>query len=238
MDSYILPIVVALVIVIVVVIVVVRTKPPPNEGSDVVATINSKGHITPSGSDSPTHIITPSHTIVQIKKEKCTVPVSPTYSGFPFLVNVTPVFFTKSGQYGDMTWMITQPEYMDALFIFNDNASAFKAHSCNVGAGNGNIRPFQCKPYGKRSYIQVIGIPTGPGWSEKCIPQDAKDLIDDAIRKARALIEKNKFKQVYYNGSANQTKPPWGDKIIGSHTFRPSEEVKDYITEQLHNLAS
>jgi hypothetical protein len=67
---------------------------------------------------------------------------------------------------GDFTWMITQPAYADALFIFNDNEEEFRAHEghasgsgrCHRGGGNAAIRPYQCQ-----EPQRATGIPTGAG---------------------------------------------------------------------------
>src|SRR6516162_7862531 len=42
--------------------------------------------------------------------------------------SVRGLVFTGTGKLGDFAWMITQPEYQDALFIFNDNEDQFEAH--------------------------------------------------------------------------------------------------------------
>ena len=57
--------------------------------------------------------------------------------------------FAGRGRAGDFAWMIEQPEYADALFIFNDNEGEFRAHQrhapgarqCHAGGGNAVIRP-------------------------------------------------------------------------------------------------
>ena len=60
--------------------------------------------------------------------------------------------FGGGGKAGDFGWMIQQPEYDDALFIFNDNEEQFLAFrknpksgaGCARGGGNAIIRPYQC----------------------------------------------------------------------------------------------
>ena len=60
--------------------------------------------------------------------------------------------------------MIEQPEYADALFVFNDNEGEFRAHQghapgarrCHAGGGNAVIRPYQCE-----DPPRAAGIPTG-----------------------------------------------------------------------------
>ncbi|REJ76214.1 MAG: hypothetical protein DWQ47_11405 [Acidobacteria bacterium] len=43
-------------------------------------------------------------------------------------MEITGRVFKHSGEYGDFAWMIEQPEYADALFIFNDNEEQFLAY--------------------------------------------------------------------------------------------------------------
>src|SRR5229473_2159509 len=68
--------------------------------------------------------------------------------------------------YGDFGWMRSQTEYVDALFIFNDNEEQFLAHvsnpsdrsdfACGAGGGNARIRPWQCE-----TIPRSAGVPTG-----------------------------------------------------------------------------
>jgi hypothetical protein len=72
--------------------------------------------------------------------------------------------FKGSGQKGDFGWMIEQPEYAEALFVFNDNEEQFREQrkdpsspfGCTPGGGNAVIRPYQCE-----EPPRAAGIPTG-----------------------------------------------------------------------------
>ena len=64
--------------------------------------------------------------------------------------------FSGGGKSGDFGWMIEQPEYADALFVFNDNEEQFLAfrrnpkggYGCDRGGGNSSrhlVSPRLCK---------------------------------------------------------------------------------------------
>ena len=46
--------------------------------------------------------------------------------------------FAGGHEPGDFAWMITLPEYDDALFIFNDNEEEFHAHQSHA-PGSGRL---------------------------------------------------------------------------------------------------
>jgi hypothetical protein len=68
--------------------------------------------------------------------------------------------------------MIEQPDWADALFVFNDNEEQFRAYrrdpadprGCTRGGGNAAIRPYRCT-----EPPRAAGIPTGVGGAmEQC----------------------------------------------------------------------
>lgn len=153
------------------------------------------------------------------------VPPTPSKSG------VFPVQFKGGHQYGDLIWMVQQPEYADALFIFNDNQEQFldgvkgDPSGCSPGGGNGALRPWQCK-----TPPRATGIPTGSngaGYSELSGPTRA--VIDQALKKAQDFINQYHYQRVFYNADGP-------DGMIGSHIFTIGSDVKAYITRGLKAL--
>ncbi len=137
---------------------------------------------------------------------------------------------------GDFAWMLNQPQYDDAFFIFNDNEECFVAHrddpagvvGCTAGDGNAIIRPYQC------STCRVLGIPTGtlqPFQGYSALTPHVKALIDSAIGTIRQLIASNGNKRVFYSAADAQ-----GD--LGGHIFKTAPAVKQYIVQQIRTLGT
>ena len=148
-------------------------------------------------------------------------------------VQVIGSIFDGRDRDGDFTWMIEQPEYADALFIFNDNEELFRTHQrdpgdprgCARGGGNAAIRPYQCvEP------VRAAGIPTGVGGAGYPELTDAvRDVIDEAVAEVRALLASGAYARVFYSAE------PGGQ--LGSGIFVIDEDVKSYVVEHLRALA-
>ena len=66
--------------------------------------------------------------------------------------------YTKKDTFGDFNWMCNQVEYIDSLFIFNDNEENHNTH--NYGIGNAIIRKYN-KHNKTLSKPKSAGICTG-----------------------------------------------------------------------------
>ena len=124
-------------------------------------------------------------------------------------VVLTPSVFSHRETNGDFGWMIDQPRWRNALFIFNDNESQSQAflaqvasghiepssNGCQAGGGNAVIRPHQCQ-----ARRRAAGVPTGPGYAR--LTDHAKKQIDDAIAYVGELLASNKtLTEVIYSAS-------------------------------------
>ena len=58
--------------------------------------------------------------------------------------------FEGGGYEGDFTWMIEQPDYADALFVFNDNEEQFRAHQ-QTRTTRGDVRAERETPRSART---------------------------------------------------------------------------------------
>jgi hypothetical protein len=134
--------------------------------------------------------------------------------------------FTKTGQYGDFEWMSRQDTYKDSLFIFNDNEEDHA--TANPGGGNGVMRK-----YNKHSGLQVpksAGIPTGKnGQGYDSLTESIKDIIQSAIDEITELIQKHKYKHIYYSSDENG--------LLGSGIFTVHPDVKKFITQLILKLS-
>jgi hypothetical protein len=143
--------------------------------------------------------------------------------------------FGGGGKPGDFGWMIHQPHYDDALFIFNDNEAEFYAHhghapgsaKCHAGGGNAGIRPFQCQlPQ------RAAGIPTGAsgkGYSQ--LDDHVRSVIDDALQAIRDLVDTGRYGRLVYSAENAA-----GD--LGTGIFQVSDDVKRYIVDGLRQFAT
>ena len=152
-------------------------------------------------------------------------------------IRLVPSVFHKGGEEGDFSWMLRQPAYDDALFIYNDNASQSAAYlkqvadgsvdpsstACRPGAGNGAIRPYQCE-----DPPRAAGVPTGPDFDGLA---DEKRAIDDALEYVRTLLATGRYRQVIY--SADSANDPGR---LGHGTFAVPDDVLTYIPAQLKEI--
>jgi predicted NAD-dependent protein-ADP-ribosyltransferase YbiA (DUF1768 family) len=138
--------------------------------------------------------------------------------------------FHKGGEVGDFKWMINNPDYKDAFFIFNDNKEEFQIHhddpndpaGCHVGGGNAAIRPWQCK-----TPPQAAGIPTGPNFTG--LTAEVQQLIDLAVNDIRANLKNTNYQRIIFSSDGNGG--------LGTGIFEVPEEVKKYIVKQIYSLA-
>jgi hypothetical protein len=141
--------------------------------------------------------------------------------------------FKSGGKPGDFNWMIRQPEYDDALFVFNDNEQEFRAHQrhapgsqrCRPGGGNAVIRPYQC-----RRPQRAAGIPTGSnGVGYARLNDHVRAVIDDALDAIGALVATGGVGRVIYS-AANET----GD--LGTGIFEVGLDVRAHIVDGLRRV--
>lgn len=144
------------------------------------------------------------------------------------------VTFEGPGRYGDFAWMLTDPQYDDALFVFNDNESQFRSFrrdpssraGCSAGGGNAVIRPFRCQ-----DPPRAAGIPTGDAGGYLHLDEHARALIDESVAVIRALLASGRYRRVFY--SADRQDPD----LLGTGIFHVGQDVRRYVVEQLRGLA-
>jgi hypothetical protein len=142
---------------------------------------------------------------------------------------IIPVIYQGPGKYGDFVWMINRHEYIDSLFIFNDNIES--KHSYKNGKGNAAIRKYNIN---NPNIIipRSAGIPTGSlrykGFQE--LNPSTKKLIDDAIEVIKKLIQTHKYNKIFYSAE------PSG--LLGQSLFQIDKKVIQYITTEICKLNS
>jgi hypothetical protein len=143
--------------------------------------------------------------------------------------------FRGGGKDGDFSWMIDQPDYSDALFIFNDNEQQFYAHKrhgvgsamCVPGGGNAAVRPYQCKlPQ------RAAGVPTGSnGVGYAGLDHHVRGVIDDALTSIADLLASGQFDRIIYSAANSE-----GD--LGTGIFEVDPQVRAYIVDGLRRTAA
>ena len=142
--------------------------------------------------------------------------------------------FEQPGRYGDFAWMIRSQDYDDALFVFNDNESQFRAFrddpragpGCSPGGGNAVIRPYRCqKP------PRAAGIPTGDHGGYPRLDESARAVIDEAVDVIRDLLATGRYRRVFYSASRGDP------ELLGTGIFEVGDDVRRYVVEQLRALA-
>jgi hypothetical protein len=147
-------------------------------------------------------------------------------------ISVVGSVFAGRGRAGDFAWMIDQPEYADALFVFNDNEGEFRAHQrhapgarqCHAGGGNAVIRPYQCQ-----DPPRAAGIPTGDSQGYPRLTDTARAAIDDALAAIRALLATGRYQRVFYSAADDSG-------ALGTGIFVVGDDVKRYIVDGLRGL--
>jgi hypothetical protein len=138
--------------------------------------------------------------------------------------------YAGRGRAGDFTWMIDQPEYADALFVFNDNEEQFLAYrrdpssgaGCAPGGGNAAIRPYR-----GATPPRAVGIPTGRrGHGYAGLTPEVRRVIDDAIEVLKSLLASGRYQRVVYSAAD-------AEGTLGSGIFEIGADVKALIVSQL-----
>ena len=137
---------------------------------------------------------------------------------------------------GDFGWMIRQPDYDDALFIFNDNEEAFRAHQAPRPRAVAGATPAGAtQPSGPSSAKlpqRATGIPTGAnGQGYRRLDDHVRGVIDDALQVIRDLVAAGQYGRIIYSAENAA-----GD--LGTGIFQVSGDVKRYIVEGLRRLAT
>jgi hypothetical protein len=136
-------------------------------------------------------------------------------------------------RYGDFAWMISQPEYADALFIFNDNEGQFRAFrrdpgtgaGCGPGGGNAIVRPYRCQ-----DPPRAAGIPTGDASGYPRLDEHARGVIDEAIALISDLAATGRYRHAFFSCD------PEDPDLLGTGIFEVGGDVRRYIVEQLRAL--
>ena len=148
-------------------------------------------------------------------------------------MELVPSRFDRRGRPGDFAWMITRPEYADALFVFNDNEEQFRAFrrdpdggaGLSPGGGNATVRPHRGD-----DPPRAAGIPTGrAGKGYPALTPDAREAIDDALQLIADLLASGAYQRVVYSASND-------DGDLGTGIFDVGDDVRRYIVDGLRNL--
>ncbi len=139
------------------------------------------------------------------------------------------IIFTKPKDFGDFDWMCKQPEYSNALFIFNDNE---EHHNSNKrGMGNAIVRPYN-KFNKQLTKPKSAGIPTGTmaeGGYQKLTPNVTK-VVSESINEIKELLTLYEYDSIYYSVGSNGK--------LGTGLFNVNSNVIDYIDQQIKALAN
>lgn len=136
---------------------------------------------------------------------------------------------------GDFSWMIEQPEWADALFVFNDNAEQFLAFrrdpagraGCSAGGGNAVIRPYRCV-----DPPRAAGVPTGAGGrGYPSLTTEARAVIDDAVAVITELVATGRYRRLVYSAADASGR-------LGTGIFHVGDDVTTYIVDSLRHLVA
>lgn len=148
-------------------------------------------------------------------------------------MQITGCVFAGPRQHGDFAWMLTRPEYDDAVFVFNDNESQFRAYradptggaGCSPGGGNAVIRPYRC-----HQPPRAAGIPTGDGSGYANLDEHARSVIDEAVGVLADLLVTGRYQRVFYSADADDP------ELLGTGIFRVGDDVRRYVVTRLRAL--
>lgn len=133
-----------------------------------------------------------------------------------------------SNYYTSFEYLMNCKELNKALFIFNDNANEHK--SCKKGEGNAIMRIYN--KYSSYNPPRSAGICTGDYRSGYTCLSQCKNEIDSNILEIKDLLLTRQYDTIVYSIDT------YGNAIIGSGLFTISDDVKQYITNELLKLCS
>jgi hypothetical protein len=156
-------------------------------------------------------------------------------------MKIIPSFFNPGNRNTDVLTMIRQEKYSNALFLFNDNTYEYFDKRCSPGGGNGCLRPYKvgCKTHIDDKLKRSWGIPTGPGFDK--MTKRIKMIIDYVMKDIRKILEICKFDKIIYSAESKRGKrgrqTEEGYYYLGSGIFHIGDDVKQYITKSIYQLA-
>jgi len=105
------------------------------------------------------------------------------------------------------------------------------AHHCQPGDGNASIRPFQCTPHWRAAGVPTGAYERGPHYmGYSTLDERAIRAVVDSIAQIDRLLETGRFTALAFS---------WNDVTkLGGHIFNTAQVVRDYIVDQLQNVAA
>jgi len=141
-----------------------------------------------------------------------------------------PSVYVKPNMDGDFKWMITQSQYDDALFIYNENVETYGKWNAPSGTGNACVRKYN--QYRDISRPRSVGIVTGirskKGGFNQLTPE-IKAIIDKCFEDIKIVIQKHKYTKIIYSAEQDSD-------ILGVSIFTVGYDVRQYITDQIKAL--
>jgi hypothetical protein len=142
--------------------------------------------------------------------------------------------------------MIKNPNYDNALFIFNDNEEQFNAYlkgepyGLQNGGNNAGIRQFRAARNKPLPNIRVAGIPTGRltgmvGYKDLKKDAKAKTAIDTSIRLIYQLLCSNQYDKLIIPSSWHKETKKYQ---LGAAIFGVGDAVKEYIFDELAQIVN
>ena len=136
------------------------------------------------------------------------------------------------GKVGDFAWMQTQPDYVNTLFVFNDNEEQFdaflngQASGFTAGGGNAIARPWR-----KLDPVKSAGIPTGSlGRGYSILDAKTQAKIDQALQIIDGLLQLGIYDKLVFSADLTLT-------TLGTGIFNVCDAVRNYNFQGLTKLA-
>lgn len=146
-------------------------------------------------------------------------------------IQIYGTIFSGPDKIGDFKTMIDSGNFLDALFIYNDNEESYHSNSYSPGGGNAIIRSYNVHN-DKLEIPFSFGIPTGSlskgGYTE--LNNENKQIIDECILEIYSIIKKYNKRRLFYSSKDSSG-------ILGTGIFNVSENVLRYITKKIYSLS-
>ncbi|MGA0781033.1 MAG: hypothetical protein ACO3Q4_05770 [Ilumatobacteraceae bacterium] len=141
---------------------------------------------------------------------------------------VVPVVFEGPGQHGDFVWMRAQPEYANALFVFNDNEEQFVAfergqpEGVSPGGGNAGVRPWRGE-----NPPRSAGIPTGRrGRGYGSLDAKVTEVLGRAFAEIQALVDSGRYDTMVFSRDSRL-------EALGASIFAPDPLIRQLVYRAL-----
>ena len=144
-------------------------------------------------------------------------------------VVVIGVEYTETGKIGDFEWMLLQPQYKNAIFLYCDVETALFSDDCEYGYAN-------LRKYIKLGKTVPITICTLEEGCYSCLNIYNKMIIEAAFSRIKWLIQNNSVDTVFYPIYKQVDETNYEIRILNEHPFVHADVIS-FIMKKINSIS-